>query len=252
MRSPDITGSVEIELYADGSSNDELGLGAWAFKVPKLNLEGVGSSEGKTTARFELLAVLNGIEAVVAAEQSGSAIHVFTDCESTVSAINRLGAGLELRKPEKYADRADLLPRLEALLLQRSVRVTRVGVGPIEHQDCHRRALSRLRQELAKDTRMQHRLALRRQRSRMAQLLVERGGLVNRLEKIEEEITLVAVEIDALESSLLHSALGEETTTAEAVPEGALQPGPALECAVLGGGTPPGEGGPARLARWDA
>jgi ribonuclease HI len=203
---------VEIEVYADGSFNEELGLGAWAFKIPKLRLEEVGSSEGKTTTRFEFLGVLNAIEAVIAAEHSGMPIHVFTDCESTVSAIDRLRAGMGLRKPAKYADRADLLPRLEAVLARRTVLVTRVGVGPLEHQDCHRNALSKLRQELAKDPRMQRQVALRRQHVRMAQLLSERNGLLTRLDTVEQEISVRAVEIEALESSLLH--LGMPAATA--------------------------------------
>jgi ribonuclease HI len=171
---------VEIEVYADGFYNHEIRLGAWAFKIPKLNLEGVGSSEGETAARFELLAVLNGLEAVLNADRSGAPIHLFTDCESAVSAIGRLSAGLQLRKPEKYADRADLMPRLLAVLARRRVYVTRVGVRPVEHQDCHRNALRKLRQELAKDPRMQHRVALQRKHARMAQLLGERVSLVER------------------------------------------------------------------------
>jgi ribonuclease HI len=145
------TDHLEIEVYAEGSYNQELRLGAWAFNIPKLKLEGVGSSEGKTAASFEFLAVLNGLEAVLAAEGSRAPIRIFSDCESTVSAIDRLSAGLGLRKPEKYADRADLMPHLEAVLARRRVHVTRVGVGPVEHQDCHRNALRKLRQELATD-----------------------------------------------------------------------------------------------------
>jgi hypothetical protein len=41
------TVSGEIEVFADGSFNHEIGLGAWAFKIPKLKLEGVGSSAGE-------------------------------------------------------------------------------------------------------------------------------------------------------------------------------------------------------------
>jgi ribonuclease HI len=208
--SPTIYASpVEIEVYADGSFDDELGLGAWAFKIPRLRLEAVGSSEGKTTTRFEFLAVINGIEAVVGAEHSGLPIHVYTDCESTVSVIDRLRAGMKLRKPEKYADRVDLLPRLEAVLAQRTVLVTRIGLDPLEHQDCHRNALSRLRQELSKDPRMQHRVALRRARTRMAQLLRERRGLLVRLDKVEQEVSILSVEIEALESSLHESEPAE-------------------------------------------
>jgi len=219
---------VEIDVYADGSFNPELRVGAWAFKVPKLNLEGVGSSEGKTTARFEFLAVMNGLEAVLGAEGSDAPIHIFTDCESTVSAIERLSAGLELRKPEKYADRTDLMPRMKAALARRRVHVTRLGVGPVAHQDCHRNALRELRQVLANDTTLQRQVALERQRARLAQLLGERGSLVERLEKVEQEIMFLGVAVEALEASL------SQLEIARTIP---VAGGPALPSTGKGGAT---------------
>ena len=126
-----------IALYADGSFSHEVGIGAWAFKAPELNLEGAGKAEGKTVTRFEFLAVLDGLEAVAAADQSGLPIQVFSDCDSTVAAINCLQKGEPLKKPERYADRADLLPRLQAILAVRQIQVTRYTGGSLHHQDCH-------------------------------------------------------------------------------------------------------------------
>lgn len=60
-----------IALYADGSFSQEVAVGAWAFKAPDLNMEGAGSGDGKTAARFEFLGVLEGLEAVAAAANSG-------------------------------------------------------------------------------------------------------------------------------------------------------------------------------------
>jgi hypothetical protein len=58
MPDEDHSRDASIELYADGSFCHEAAYGAWAFRVPALNLEGVGSSEGRTVTRFELLGVL--------------------------------------------------------------------------------------------------------------------------------------------------------------------------------------------------
>src|SRR5271169_3838599 len=165
-----------IALYADGSFSHEVGIGAWAFKAPELNLEGGGKAEGKTVTRFEFLAVLDGLEAVAAADKSGLPIQIFSDCDSTVAAINCLLKGEPLKKPERYADRADLLPRLQAILAVRQIQVTRYTGGSLHHQDCHCRARQQLR-----DPKTLHRLALVRQRARLAQLIGERESVLDRL-----------------------------------------------------------------------
>ena len=79
--------SPSIALYADGSFCQEVGVGAWAFRIPAMNLEDAGSSEGHTTTRFEFLGVLHGLESLAATDTSGCPVHVFSDCESTVAAI---------------------------------------------------------------------------------------------------------------------------------------------------------------------
>jgi ribonuclease HI len=191
-----------IELHSDGSFSDEVGIGAWAFVVPTLHLNGVGSEVGKTAARFELLAVLHGLEAITAAGNDGRPVRVFSDCDSTVAAIERLCSGLPLKRPEAYADRADLLPQLQAVLAGRSVQVTRYKSGRLEHQHCHRTALGKLREEVAKDPKIRHRIVLARLESRLDQLVGERGVVLSRLEKLDDEISIAQLEIQALGLSM--------------------------------------------------
>lgn len=191
-----------ILLDADGSFSNEVGLGAWAFKAPSLNIEGVGSSPGKSVQRFEFLAVLQGLEAVIDVDDSGLPIHVFSDCDATGAAVERLAAGLPLKHPQKYADRADLLPRLQFVLSRREVRTTRFGLGRLEHQACHRAAAAKLRQEVEGNPRLQHELALRRNRARLDQLAKQRWAVLGNLERLDEELSVVHLEIEALELSL--------------------------------------------------
>jgi ribonuclease HI len=191
-----------IELHADGSFSQERGVGAWAYLVPTLNLEGVGSADGKTATRFEFLAVLCGLEAVAAVDNTGLPIQVFSDCQSTVAAIDRLRAGLPLIKPGKYADRADLLPRLQAVLEGREVQVTWYGGGRMEHKACHRKAIRKLREEINSDPQVRHRAVLTRHRSRLGQLIGERGKTLDRLEKLDREISCLQLEIEALELAM--------------------------------------------------
>lgn len=59
--------------------------------------------------------MLQGLEAVTAVDKSGSPIHINSDCDSTVAAIERLASGLLLNNPAKYQDHADLILRLRAV-----------------------------------------------------------------------------------------------------------------------------------------
>ena len=120
-------------------------------------------------------------------------VHIFSDCESTVAAIIRINKGGDFQNIKRYEDRVDLLPRLRAVMAARRVQVTLYTGGSLDHQNCHRRARQRLREEIGLDARRQHHLALTRQRSRLTQLIKERGGLIHRLGKLDEEISIAQV-----------------------------------------------------------
>jgi ribonuclease HI len=203
-----------IALYADGSFSQEVAVGAWAFKAPELNLEGAGTTAGKTVTRFEFLAVLEGLEALAAADKSEKAIQVFSDCESTVAAINSLRKGEPLKKPERYADRADLLPRLQAVMAVRPVLATRYTGGSLHHQDCHRKARRHLREAVDHAPKILHRLVLVRQRTLLAQMIGERQSVLNRLAKLDEEVSILQLQVAALE---LSSRMADRDTCEQAV-----------------------------------
>jgi hypothetical protein len=77
--------STSIALYDNDSFCQEVGAGAWAFRIPAMNLEDAGNSVGGTATRFEFLGVLHGLDSLAAADTSGCPVHVFSDWESTVS-----------------------------------------------------------------------------------------------------------------------------------------------------------------------
>jgi ribonuclease HI len=194
--------SVCIELYADGSFCHEVGIGAWAFKVPELGLEQVGSSRGSTVRRFEFLAALNGLEQILAVDGSEQPIHLFSDCESTVALISCLRDGKEPKKPRRYDDRADLIPRLHSVLTRRQIHVTRYVGGSLHHQACHLSASRRLRQEVDCNPVLHHQAALVRQRSRLDNLVKEREPLLDKLSRLDEEISLLQLQVDTLQSAI--------------------------------------------------
>ena len=191
-----------IELYADGSFCRELGLGAWAFSVPSLGLLRTGSSQGSTPARFELLAVLNGLEELLEIGRSDQMLNVFCDCEATIALINRLRDGQPLKESGKCEDRIDLLPRLATILSRRMVCAARCAQKSLDHQTCHRQALGRLREEITRDPSAPYRLALARQRMHLDGLAKEREPLLKRLSVIDEELSMAQAQVEALKAYL--------------------------------------------------
>lgn len=177
-------------------------MGAWSFNAPRLKLLRSGSAIGSTAARFEFLAVLYGLEEMLAVDSSGLSVHVFSDCDSTVAAINCLRDGKPLKRPSRYQDRLDLLPRLVSVLERRTVYVTRATGGNANHRVCHRTARRRLKEEIAKDPKVNYVLALTRQHARMADLIKERDRLLSRLTTIDAQMLVAPAKVEALESLL--------------------------------------------------
>jgi ribonuclease HI len=201
MLNVDVSKVPSIALYADGSFAQEVSLGTWAFRSPELNLEGAGSAAGTTVARFEFLGVLEGLEAVAAVDKSVLPIRIYTDCDQTVADFNSVRKGEPLKKPERYADRVDLLPRLQAVLAVRQVQVNRYSGGSLHHQDCHTRARRLLRRLVDENPKTIHRMALKRVHSRLSQAIGERQSCLKRLATLDEEVSILQTELAALELS---------------------------------------------------
>jgi hypothetical protein len=55
-----------------GRTTSELHLGGWAFQVPGAQLAGSGVDQGDSNLRFELMAVVRGLEDTIQADGSWS------------------------------------------------------------------------------------------------------------------------------------------------------------------------------------
>src|ERR1051325_230165 len=132
---------MEIQLFADGSYSPEVGVGSWAFRIPTLGLEGVGVEAGKTSGRFEALAVLNGLEG---AHSLGlrATVRVLTDSEEVVTFVARLVGLTGASLPAKAAKgKVDLVRRFQDAICDRRVAVTKYSGGSsMDHQWCHKSA----------------------------------------------------------------------------------------------------------------
>ena len=71
----------KIDLFSDGSFQDMISLGSWAFVAPGLGVEDTGVESGAGIEHFEIVAVLAGVETIARLDQTCRPIRVFTDSE---------------------------------------------------------------------------------------------------------------------------------------------------------------------------
>jgi ribonuclease HI len=195
----------ELVVYADGSYYSELRLGGWAFRVPEAQLAGAGVGEGDSNLHFELMAVVCGLEDTVRADGNSGAIRVVSDCQYVLAWIsegNRRAEGRVSGKQVPDGD-ADLLRRLFEIAKLRRLAIMPFKRGNVEHLTCHREAARLLQQEVAANPLLTARLALCRQKLRMAELLRQHDDVSRRLLQIEEKRLLQRTKIEALEHRIV-------------------------------------------------
>jgi hypothetical protein len=74
-------GAEYIWIYGDGSFHNEIGVGAWAFRVAEFGLNRAAVEAGSGIEVFEFAALLRGIEAVRALDRTVRPIHVYPSAE---------------------------------------------------------------------------------------------------------------------------------------------------------------------------
>ena len=84
------SGERELEVYADASLNENLGIVACAHWIPAFAVGGVEMDRGTYVERYELAAVVQGIESVARIDASERPIHVFSDSEFVVQVLKHI------------------------------------------------------------------------------------------------------------------------------------------------------------------
>lgn len=192
-------GLPEIHIFGDGSFQQLLGTGTWAFSVPAFALQQAGLEAGPSVEHFEIRAALSAIHTVLKLDQTRRPLRVFTDSEIALNFLQH-AAKRDLLPPRKSFHRVRVLYDLAvALAAQRRVVPVKVRPKRAEHVDCHRRAAKRMRDELASDAALAWKLAFRREEDRREALVEERAALHLRLEALEEEALLIATRMHALQ-----------------------------------------------------
>lgn len=129
--------TMKIELYTDGSCLGNPGPGGWAYllRVDGKEQRQQGGAPHTTNNRMELLAVIEGFEAIHEAYPSAQDITVFSDSSWVVKTMT---------DNWKRKKNLDLWERLLPLLLEKDVNWQWVKghAGHAENEDCDLRAFA--------------------------------------------------------------------------------------------------------------
>jgi hypothetical protein len=193
---------MEILIYGDGSFHQEMGLGAWAFRIPALGVDQCGVGPGKSSGRFEVLAILHGIETALTLDSSSGELCGITDCSEVTALAAELAApnGGSLKSG---VDKADLLPRLQHVLGTGRVTIQPLQTPAHDHHLCHLAAGRRLREEVQKNPILRYRVALDREYRRLRDLTEELQKLERRALELDIDLAVRRIQVQSLEKALL-------------------------------------------------
>jgi ribonuclease HI len=154
-------GKTEVTLFGDGSFQDLISVGSWAFYASDFGLANAGMEPGQTVEHFESIALLAGLEAILSIDRTRRPIHIFTDSDAAIKLIKdaanhkKLPTGSVTQRVQHLFERASLLTA------RRRVSLTRIASGSTaENKHCHRLASLKFRSGMAADPALSSQLAM--------------------------------------------------------------------------------------------
>jgi ribonuclease HI len=167
-------GKTEVTLFGDGSFQDLISVGSWAFYAPDFDLANAGMEPGQTVEHFESVALLAGLEAILSIDRTRRPIHIFTDCDAAIELIRSaaghkgLSTGSVMQRVQHLFERASLLTAQRRVLLTRTASGSTPG-----NKRCHQLASLKLRSGMAADPALSSQLAMHRQKQRLTTIKQE-------------------------------------------------------------------------------
>ena len=171
-------GESAIRLFADGSFVAECETGTWAYRIPAFSVERHGIACAGSVEYFELAAVLEGLMQIDRLDRTTRPVAIRSDSSFVIAVLKYLAQGSELPARKSFNRVRSLAG---PFLSRRPMTFGKPKHGCPEHRNCHKRALTALREHVRGEPLISHAVALSRQRSRLAMLQRERdeisGGL---------------------------------------------------------------------------
>jgi len=182
----------EIHLIGDGSFQDTVRLGSWAFVAPDLGLQNVGSGSGEAVDYFETLALLSGLSAIHRIDRTTRPIAIATDSNCALRLLTCAADKLPLPAGRMFERVQSLYGWAEALAGQRSYSLRLIGSSSTpEHKACHKLAVTNLRGQIAADPALARRAALRQKEQRLR-------DIKRQLVPLQKKALVLEAEIEAL------------------------------------------------------
>jgi len=207
-----LPGKSEIDLFGDGSFQDLISIGSWAFFAPGLGLESAGVETGPGIEHFEITAVLAGIEAILAIDQTRRPIQVFSDSDVGILLLEHAAERKKLPNRPAFQRSRQLFDWALRLTSQRRVNLTRIGSGSTpEHKYCHQLASTALRSAIAADPALSRQLAMRKDAQRLHAVQKQQQDLRRKLVALGKEALVIQArwqEVDELSPGALAAAAG--------------------------------------------
>ena len=191
-------GEPEVDVFADASASDCLGVGSWAYLIPALGLRGAGIDNGGHIERYELVGAVSGIEAAAGIDASLRPFHVHTDSDFVLSVLKRLAERTEFPPRQSYDRVRDLIQRASAAIGPRILESSRCNGHSASHQRCHLAALSEIRRYIQNDSLLCTDLALKREEQKLKGLLRQRIQLEKHLQTLDLELAISETNLRAI------------------------------------------------------
>jgi ribonuclease HI len=182
----------EIDLFSDGSFQDTISFGGWAFFAPELGIEDAGVETAGGIEHLEVVAVLAGVEAIGRLDQERRPIRVFTDSECGMLMLQHAIERKRLPIRRMFQRVQHLYDRALASTAMRPISITRLGSSSTkELKHCHKLALLKLRASIAADPALSLQAAMRRNEHRLIAIKKKKRELASNFAALQREAALI-------------------------------------------------------------
>jgi len=202
----------EIDVFADGSFQELISFGSWAFYAPDPGLENAGVETGPGIEHFEITAALAGIEAILRVDRTTRPIHVFTDSDVGMLLLEHAAERKKLPNRPAFQKSRHLFDKSVHLLAQRWITVTKIGSGSTpEHKYCHQLASAKRRSAIGTDPALRKQLAMRLDEQRLTAIQKQQRDLRRKLVALGKQALVIQVrwlEVDQQSPATLAATAG--------------------------------------------
>ena len=207
-----LAGKDQIDVFADGSFQELISVGSWAFYAPDPGLENAGIGTGPGIEHFEITAALAGVEAILRVDRTTRPIHVFTDADVCMLLFEHAAERKKLPNRPAFQKSRHLFDRAVHLLAQRRITVTKIGSGSTpEHKHCHQLASGKRRSGIAADPALRKQLAMRMDEQRLNAIQKQQKDLRRKLVALGKQALVIQarwLEVDQQSPAALAATAG--------------------------------------------